>query len=98
MVAKAIGSAQRNVQRARARLTRWQYNALQARRDLVSGLFGLNHDIVYVSRSLLALLRQQEADPQVSAFTAEIAHYRGVEEEWTNEPVVWTSRGGGGGL
>ncbi|VDC01205.1 unnamed protein product [Peniophora sp. CBMAI 1063] len=79
---EAVNSARRRIQRGRARLTRWRYNALQARRDLISDMFRLNRGIVEVGRSLLHLVRQQEADPRTQLYSEEIAYYRDVELEW----------------
>ncbi|VDB97832.1 unnamed protein product [Peniophora sp. CBMAI 1063] len=89
IVTKAIDSAQRKVQRACARLTRWRYNALHARRELVSDMFSLDRGLVEVGRALLALVRQQESDPATAAYSEEIAHYRAVEMEWTEEQYIW---------
>ncbi|VDC02356.1 unnamed protein product [Peniophora sp. CBMAI 1063] len=89
LVTKAISSAQRKIERARARLTRWRYDALRARRELVSAMFEINRDVVDVSLSLLALVRQQATDHQRTIYTWEIAHYRGVEAEWTEEQFMW---------
>ncbi|VDC00585.1 unnamed protein product [Peniophora sp. CBMAI 1063] len=89
MVTKALDFARRKIQRASARLTRWRYDALQARRELVSDMFSLNRSIVEVSRALLALIRQQESDPRTKSFSAEITHYRAVEMEWAEEQYMW---------
>ncbi|VDB96476.1 unnamed protein product [Peniophora sp. CBMAI 1063] len=89
LVTAAINSAQRKTQRACARLTRLRHNALQARRRLVSQMFSLNRGVVEVGRSLLTLVREQETDPLTAVYSAEIAHYRAVEMEWTEEQHIW---------
>ncbi|VDC03702.1 unnamed protein product [Peniophora sp. CBMAI 1063] len=89
LVTKAIESSHRKIQRAQARLTRWRYDALEARRELVATMFNLNRSVVDVGRSLLTLVRQQEADTRGQTYTAEIAHYREAEREWAEEQHMW---------